>query len=779
MSALRLLESTELPTESEAISAGLEDAHLDVRLPPAINFSASELLEALFFEDAKPVVVFDAPNPELIALRLLAALWPDIRRRFSLSTFALSPRKIGGRDLDLVFAPSNAKSKFSDWPGRRVDGRATQADRHRWTGTIVRRVFASPDPRLLSDYDVKLLGDRETESAASLRIALLWDELLEKLGRTPTAALGLLDIAHSGLVSNTYAMRALEPRLADVIRTAPESLSPSEAWEFIGAISKKIRGRELPQSRRAVEELVALLAERAPEGAIKLLHHGDRGDAIEELIPHIAMGLSLGAMPRVEQMLLAAPADVFAMLASQGGALASRIAQCDNLIERVPNVLKDIEHSLAARASAALQPFLVDDRQLTAALPIFATLTTREVAKQLERIGQANAFGAKCMCAVLIKRARDVGGLSTVREVLVSCEPSDRRDELLGQTIEPEAGDVRWLLGEKNLSVPTVTKLLVDLLSNASDRKFCELFEDEAIAERVLDRLPQDAVDLLVRIAFLDGLPVSTYVGVVQSIIPKVDDIKKFDIARRAIEPCLRNRFVGDEGAVLYMLLDILGAWLDGAWAARAGLDRENDPALISRNLVAFNEAPQDARARILSAVDEVARILQGRYSLDIDEAASDACANLMLDAERTEFQTVLAAAGWLVPSLLSARHQRVSSMIAALFPLIYRELAKESDVPDMIKFVPFVDWDRCKTARRELVHAFMTSSWRPGDLALTACRCNDVKKIFKRVAASYGGDEYLASIENDLGRLGTDDRDTVKHAIAEIRMDSSYRFDW
>lgn len=211
---LHLLGDTELPTEASAVCAELED-EFDVPLPPALDFRASELLEALFLEDAKPVVVFDAPNSELIALRLLMALWPDIRRRFALSTFALSPRKIRGRDFDLVFAPSNAKAKFSDWQGRRVDGRSTQGDRHRWTGTIVHRVFEAPVPRLLSDREVSLLGDRDTDSAATLRIALLWDELLDKLDRTPTAALGLLDIANSGLISSAEAVRSLEPQLAE------------------------------------------------------------------------------------------------------------------------------------------------------------------------------------------------------------------------------------------------------------------------------------------------------------------------------------------------------------------------------------------------------------------------------------------------------------------------------------------------------------------------------------------------------------------------------------
>ncbi|CAN0639460.1 HEAT repeat domain-containing protein [Burkholderia cepacia] len=775
---LRLLGSDELPTEADAVCIELNE-QLEVRLPPALNFSASELLEALFLEDAKPVVVFDAPNPELIALRLLTALWPDIRRRFALSTFALSPRKIRGRDLDLVFAPSNAKAKFSDWPGRRVDGRLVQNDRHRWTGTIVHRVFEAPVPRLLSDREVNLLGDRDTDSPAALRIALLWDELLDKLDRTPTAALGLLDIANSGLVSNAEAMRSLEPRLAEAALRAADSLPANAAWEFVGAISRKMHGHDMPTGRMAVERLAAHLAEHAPDGAETLLREPDPNGAIDALLPCIAIGLGNGAAPGVEEMLVMMSTDILARLVAQGGALTSRVAQDDKLIRRMETVLADVDRELADKAGMMLLPFLTEDRHLPAAVPIFDKLDSQGIAAELGWLGKVNAFHAKQLSAALIDRARKVGGLPAVRDALISSEASARRDELLEQTIAPIAKDVLWLLDERRLSETMIAALLVGLLRRANDKEFAELLSDRTIGELVLARLPDDAIDMRARAAVLDNLPINTYVGVVRSVISRVDDAQKFEVARYAIGSCLRNRFDGDEVAMLSMLLGILGARLDGAWAAKVGLGRDNDAALASRNLIVFEKAPADARTRIVEAVDEIAHALQGRHVIDLDEVASDACAKLMFDAEKTSPKTLVDAAGWLMPSLLRARYKPVSLMITALFPMIYRELAKADDVPDLLKFVPFFDWDRCKTARLELINAFMSSSWKPGDLALTACRCGDVAKFLKRVARSYGGEGYLARIENDLDRLDDDDRRVVMRTIAEIRSDTSYKFDW
>jgi hypothetical protein len=110
---------------------------------------------------------------------------------------------------------------------------------------------------------------------------------------------------------------------------------------------------------------------------------------------------------------------------------------------------------------------------------------------------------------------------------------------------------------------------------------------------------------------------------------------------------------------------------------------------------------------------------------------------------------------------------------------MIYRELRRKDDVPDLLKFVPFFDWDRCKAARQELVSAFLTSRWAPGDLALTACRCDDVSRILNRTVKAHGGEDYLNRVSDDLARLPAACRDPVEKAIAAIRSYRTSKNDW
>ena len=106
-----LVELLKAPTGDEPIAVPTKPQA--PALAPVNNPALAELVEALFLEKRSAIVIFEAPNPEGIALRLLIALWPGMRRNFSLCTFALSPRTLSGRSFDLLFAPKSARTHFS------------------------------------------------------------------------------------------------------------------------------------------------------------------------------------------------------------------------------------------------------------------------------------------------------------------------------------------------------------------------------------------------------------------------------------------------------------------------------------------------------------------------------------------------------------------------------------------------------------------------------------------------------------------------------------------
>ncbi|MEQ5287601.1 hypothetical protein [Providencia huaxiensis] len=767
---LELLDSSELPSEIEATLVQCKEKELVTKtLPPISGFNASELLEALFLEEPKPVVIFDAPKPELIALHLLVALWPNIRQKFTFSTFALSPRKIMGRDLDLVFSPSNAKARFSDWPGRRVDGRLLPAARHRWTKVIASRVFEESTPRLLSKNTFKLINNNEAENISVLRIALLWDELFDKLEQTPTAVLGLLDIANSGMVNGENAMALLTPRLLDVINTVENNLPENEAWEFAGALTRKTIGHDMADFIIAINNLAMNLAEKDPEGVINLITQSNSDDVINNLMSGIALGLGKSTSLMVKKVLLSVPINIFANLVLLGEGLAEKISNDDELIHSTGVILLELDKILSFNVGMVLLPFLIEDHHLPAAFPIISRLDISEISDELVWLKNTNDFRSKKISMALINRARDIGGIPQIRKIFISKNSSTRALALLAYTIAPTVEDVLWLLGETSLPEATSSILLVNVIRRADEQQFIKLLSNIKISENIAERVTKNDLDILERAVLLNIIPINIYVRIVQVVISEISNDRKFVIAKYALGRCLRNHFE-DDVMILSMLLNTLGHNIDPKWVIYSALERDINTELASRNMILLENSQTMIRQQIVHVADEIAIMLRMRKVSYLNEDANNACARLMSDAKNVAYSELVNAAVILIPLLFNAHHKPVSLMISVLFPVIYKELSKDNDFYKNLNMFSFFDWDHCKTARNKLVEAFMSSSWKPGDLALTAYLCDEVPKILKLVMQSYGGKDYLHQIENDLERLDTDIRVNVKYIISTLR---------
>ena len=745
-------------------------------LPPTLPFNGSELLEALFLEDVRPVVMLDTLEPELVATRLLTALWPSLRRRFAVSTFARSPRKLGGRDFDLVFAPKDARPRFADWNGRRVDGRLVQEGRHRWTGAIVGRVFEQPHPRLLTVSERGLVGGNEGshEGAAALRIALLWDELAAKVPNAPTAALGLLDIVNSGKVRDALAIEAIEPSLVDAASRASTTFADGDAWSFLSAIVRKLQGRSLPVGHAAIADAIERLAARAPEGAISLLSQDDPRGILTELVPRIARGLTRNFTDRTSTALRQAAPAVLGKLLAQDYPFAKQVAEDRPLVEQLGQVLPALDGATLDAVGLSLLPQLVEDWQLPALKPLIRRLDAPRLVSELRHLGQVNDFTGKKLSSLVLARALSAGAKEDVRSTLLTLPPTSRRNEIIAQTLVPTADDAHWLqeVDADLLDRRSATAILLDLLGRADDEQFAAILQDERVGAHALTVIESQAPKLLLRAMSEDVLTIDAFVRLLPRVLNDLQGVGRLKLTEVALYRCLRNRFDGDEIDLITSLISAMGDDLDAAWFARTSLDRDLDGATASRNMVALGRSADRTRLRVASAIEDIARTLVQRPNLDLDPAAVEACATLMLCAEEVAPKALLFAAGLLLPVLLRSRDRPISPMIVAAFPLVHRELARVDGGSDFFIFMRFFHWDRCKTVRHELVDAFMSSCWPPSDLAVTACRTNEVAKILGHIGAQHGGTNYLKKIMSDIHAIPKYCGDLIESEFYKISKD-------
>jgi hypothetical protein len=286
-----------------------------------------ELVEALFLEPREPIVIFDFPEAEAAAERILAALWPAMKQNFAVSTFTLAPRKIEGRSFDLTFAPKGARGRFSDWSGRRIDG-TSKEQRHPWSSQIAERIFDVDHPDLRSiDTLGALRADRKGDEGA-LRLSLLWNDLTAKATTTPSAVLGMLDIL------NSRSSAEFDPvRLLDVVRGAARLSAddPDEidALKFLSTLATKVANFD--PAMLAKIDLPGLAREvttRSPEHALQYLQ-SEVSAGREPVIPIVA-GLADGLGERrlddaASELALRLPPDLSAVMISHSAPYAREV----------------------------------------------------------------------------------------------------------------------------------------------------------------------------------------------------------------------------------------------------------------------------------------------------------------------------------------------------------------------------------------------------------------------------------------------------------------------
>ena len=654
-----------------------------------------------------------------------------MRKRFAVCTFALSPRKIEGRSFDLIFAPKDARSRFAKWEGRRIDAKGGSSTRHRWTRSIVDRVFHEPVPKLLSDQEVRLVGSENSGSSSALRIVLLWEELHRNLEQSPSAVLGLLDIANSRSGADPSVIASLQPAIAKAAHRAVAILPAKDAWEFIGALTKKMRGSAFASALPAIGDAAGDLAAKSPGGAIELVEQPDAQAALSAIVPQIANGLRMGFGDTAEHALAQAHPLALSRLISSSPELAATLASSETMIRRFAEILPQLPPDSFDAVKETLLPALLQDFQREAFVPLAASLSIEELLEQARHLAAANMFAAESFIPLLINRTHELGAEGKLRDLLVTFDASEGRNQLLAAILGPTEEDVYWLLDQRSIGAELKESLFMELLRQSTTNAFASLFRNDQSADLIVRNIPDSASDILLRAADEIQLPLSVHVELVSRLLPIVSQHQARDLLWRVIERCLRDETLENGPTTIAHFVDLLGERLDGNRLARAGLSKDLPPALLNRNMVAFGATVEKARDRLLLAIDDIACSLSERYSLDLDGAAGIACAELFSEAESLNRGAHLRASGRLLPTLLRSRQAPVSPVIAATFPAVYHELAKEDDVPDLLRFIPFFDWDRCKSARRELVDAFLRSrTWSPGDLALTAFRAGERRRL-------------------------------------------------
>ena len=750
-------------------------------LAPVDNLALAELVEALFLEKRRAIVVFGAPSPEEIALRLLTVFWPGIRRNFSLCTFALSPRTLSGKSFDLLFAPKSARTRFSDWEGRRIEAaEKAVVERHHWTSGLTQRIFYSPVPHLLDDDSSKaLVTNAAEESESILRLSLLWDELREKALGSPTAVLGLIDIANSrSAVASTW--QILEPAIAKATTTAAESLEIKSAWNFLTALLGKL-GSE-PPTRLIVEALRSAgtkLTRRDWSSALSYLvgEASIESGNSRELLQSVATEVAAVDSHQLTRALVAVSPERLLKIALLDDRLLTCLFSAPDpavdtaLIQSVTQGFRALTPEERSRQGLRLLPHIRGDQDSALLAQIIVDAQTPQLVEAVDLVWGATTCRTPRLGDVFCAAATASDNKRAVRTAFARLSDDDQTNRCIERLLTAEPADVRWLL--ENAAVGNRRTLFLNNLIEGSDPDDLErAFNLTEIATKALHLLARDLTrfaSAAARIVILPIIAAMDHITLGLEIYPMLQGTEQAMLAQSIVTRVLTDAAVqGDElpERVMTTVIDDV----DLPSAITVGLNTARNGQQVSRTLVAFDRVVPAARTLLEVHAALIAQLVASRRTFDLTMDGAIALARLIEAAARLDSRTHAKICSTILPFAMAARQKPASPIIIAAFPTIYEGLRKDRENFGLINFFSFFDRDKCKIACEDLVRTFMTSEWPPVDLAITALRVHELDRILKRLLKEPGWPRYLAKVEEGARCLEEAIRTPVLKAIKEVR---------
>lgn len=750
-------------------------------LPPFLESNGSELVEAIFLEARKPIVAFGALDPDLIAVRLLTSLWPAFRVNFAICTYALSARKLAGREFDLLFAPKTVRSRFGDWPGRKIEVSSPKSARHRWSAQLAQSIFVAPRPSLAGDDPLGLLAFDSRGDESIFRKTLLWRELAEKANSTPTAVLGLLDILNSQPGTAQRAMPIVGQLLSDGVASTVPNMVVEEAWSFLNTIEGKLRNREeLALLNDELERQAELLTVRDPNAAVEFTMEIQDAQVLpNRLLLGIGQGLSKAPASSVFDRL---PAKVGSFLLGRSPDFAGLAASALRNGIMSPDVLSDFLRKGEAASRRAAASVVLNEIDSAAFVPIVPLVLSRampdELAEWILAILKRTKLKVPELDASIVDTIRDEPTMITLRDAVVSHFSGAPAERFLAQTLKLLPHDIAWLL--KAPILPGMSaRLIHSVMVRQKDRAVMEAQRDDVVREQLLKVLSSDAklcASQIARVLLLGAPTIDDLLHHGQNALPYLQAGRQ----RQELLATIFERGFAEGPASDSRLPILLGDHLDeiGARQVIWWATSDNVPSWrVTQNVRLLVGLPDAVRRLVEASVDDLCERLARRAKEDLGVDAYVGWAELLWESQKTAPKAYLKGAFRSLSATIDLTRKPVSDVIAAAFPGVYRELlSRKYDEPDGFVGLMFLiprmlisDWDQAKPARHGLVDAFLSSNWPPAHLFLAAYRAGILDRICLRVARQRGGEKYLERAASDLDRLTKAEASAIRNGLSSI----------
>jgi hypothetical protein len=452
---------------------------------------------------------------------------------------------------------------------------------------------------------------------------------------------------------------------------------------------------------------------------------------------------------------------------------ATEMVPPDVWTEMLVNALQYPDGDLRAKSRRNVVPLL----RIPAHAPLLAAVlrdSENEVLfSVVDQIRDTTQFKIAEFDEPLCRAARGTEGILGLRRAILASNPNPDSDRFLLATIRPNTNDIEWLLSEDRLVDCRRLSLLDAVLSRASERDVQSLVQNELLGDKIEETLvkglPLTAAQLA-RVLICANVPVGRLLRNGCRVLPLVEAGLKEDLTLRMLTLGLSSAD-SSENAALEELISESVNFLNPHRLIALAIPWNASQQRMSDNVVLLDRAKSEIRTGILGDIEG----LSGRLIARRDEIVRDelvrSWAHLLADSGVINQRAQTQAAGSVLSFALEERSKPVGPLIVVAFPIVYAELRAGNQMPGLLSFF-FPDWDRCKTARKNIVQAFLNSHWSTTDLVKAVEPTGDLGRVFKRLLRDREGASFLTRLQLDVNKLPEPERKRLEKVIGKALND-------
>lgn len=785
--------------------------HSEFRGAPLNEAAGASYVARYFGNGIRPIVWFDAKEPEEYLWRLLEHLWPQLRRKFSCCTFALQQRSLEDGPFELLFAPGSAHARFLKLePSHFVEAGhfdEREASAEPWCQYWTDAIFSSKEGRPTSDEELPLWNDLGDDPTAVRKMFLI-RELRTRASTSPTAGVGALDVVESLAYSPEVAIPLKKAVLSGAISAAALSQLSSDGLVSLRLIDDRLRRESFrslaPEFNPKLSAATAKLTVKEPEAAIEA-----RNEWLADSIAGTHSAFVAGVLEGLKEVahrepsrltMLRAHPDIAGEIFRLEPSFAATYLELGG--ESAPDVIAQWLDAtrepkiqrVARRTMLRLQQTLSSGRLLRAILKgleqdeLYETLTTLEtesggfedlnvrhvVEEQIsttfpedvrlwgahksfwsqgitETVAATYPHGRQSFHDLLDDSPFNDWQRTNLVSYLITAQSSSGVPYWLRETISSDPRILSSLLSSVRQQSAAVDATLENILYNVPDLPFARVPDT---LKSVFAFQTRSFFEKLFSEAFRALLADSLVTGA------------SLDFGELTASIYAEKWYASVPASVLLrVVVDACKTGVDGvlrSWQWLANAPRN----LFGRNAI------------IADLTEELLRYSRFPYPFGAELSMVSILRRARIEATHEARQTVCSK---LLRFAFDNTSCPLSGVVAEAFAEVYEVALQDSPKSRSLFSLVFgsYDWDRGKDMRVAIIDTFMRSQWQPGDLAIAADRAGILRKIVKRLHRKYNGDNYIGSMISDLTQRSEPRYQNVLGKLQNLSVDPNIYEEW